>query len=85
MEKLEIDSEEDSDDSADILTHQNINKWKEDTDTSEINGSGTLILRNGHKYEGELFKGRKRGIDCINIISDYSNNIKYSDTIEDTF
>ena len=78
MEKLEIDSEGDSDDSAHILTHQSINKWNEDTDRSEINGSGTLILRSGHKYEGDFFKGRKRGIDWFYIILYYSNNIKYS-------
>ena len=58
---------------AKVTTSQNANVWYENTDPFIMNGSGTLHLENGNKYEGEFVNGRKIGIKhnillCINYI-----------------
>ena len=48
---------------AKYVTKQTKNQWHQDeTKTEEMHGSGTYYLKNGHKYEGEFFKGKKNGM-----------------------
>ena len=45
-----------------VTTSQNVNVWYENTDPFIMNGSGTLHLEIGNKYEGEFANGKKIGI-----------------------
>ena len=60
--KQKSENEVNDDDEVDIVTAQRANIWNENTKKELMNGSGTFLLKNGHKYEGEFVMGRKKGM-----------------------
>ena len=60
--KKKSESEAENNDEVRIATSQKANIWKQGTKKEKMNGSGTYLFRNGHKYEGEFLMGKKKGM-----------------------